>query len=305
MSFFEFLIANGVKDSNIEYLRSCYFNSEKIDDVVFEKAIRYFYYYLAVGGMPPCVSAYLNSMNLNEIDREQKSITNQYKADFTKYESLNKGLKIISIYDSIPSQLNKQNRRFVFNALNKELKFDRYEESFLWLKDASVALGVFNIDNPKIPLMNSASSNLFKLYLSDVGLLTSTYPIEVKKTIIEMNREKVLNNGSLFENFVCQMLTMENSVYYYKSKAIGEIDFVVEIDGKVLPIEVKSGSDYKRHLFLNHILGKSEFDIRKAVVLSLNNIESAGNILYLPIFYAEMIRNSSLGDIFLDRIEGL
>ena len=130
--------------------------------------------------------------------------TKNLQADFIKYEAENKRLKIISIYDSIPAQLNKQNRKFKFTMLNKELKFDRYEDSFLWLKDAGVAIPAYIADVPVSPLEMSRETNVFKLYMSDVGLLTSCYPLAVRKDLLEMNPENEINNGSLFENYVAR-----------------------------------------------------------------------------------------------------
>lgn len=121
--------------------------------------------------MPEAVLKYVETKDLREVQSIQNDITELYKEDFSQYEQEDKKLKIKSIYEIIPSELNKQNKRFIFTMLDKELKFDRYENSFLWLKDAGVALPVYNVEAPVIPLTTSKSTNVFKLFSSDTGLL--------------------------------------------------------------------------------------------------------------------------------------
>ena len=130
--------------------------------------------------------------------------------------------------------------------LDKELKFNRYENSFLWLKDAGVVIPVYNTESPVIPLMASKSSNVFRLFSSDIGLLTSAYPAETKMELINRNGEE--NNGAHFENAVAQQLLANGfEPYFCKRSKIGELDFLIEMGGKVVPIEVKSGKGYKSH----------------------------------------------------------
>ena len=185
--------------------------------------IRAFYYYLMTGGMPAVVSTFIEKQNMAAVDAEQKNILNQYKADFIKYEAENRRLRIISVFDTIPSQLNKQNRRFTFTGLNKELRFERYEESFLWLKDAAVAIPVYNTQEPRMPLEQSRSSNLFRLFQSDVGLLTACYPARLRQEILQMNPDAEINFGSLFENYVACELYASGSTfvkdYFHTSKS--------------------------------------------------------------------------------------
>ena len=205
---------------------------------------------------------------------------------------------MISIYDIIPAELNKQNKKFVFTMVDKELKFDRYENSFLWLKDAGVALPVYNIDNPTVPLLASKSSNVFRLFSSDIGLLTSNYPTETKMELIKNNGE--VNNGAHFENVVAQQLTANGLIpYFCKKKNVGELDFVVEIDGKVVPIEVKSGKDYKSHKSLNNYMNVSDYHIEKAYVLSTANIEQDGKIIYLPIYMCYLLKQQQLPQMII------
>ena len=160
-----------------------------VDDYIHQKLLSMFFVYLIVGGMPDAVKTYIETKDIREVDKVQRDITTLYKEDFSQYELEDKKLRLKSIYDIIPAELNKQNKKFVFTMLDKELKFDRYENSFLWLKDAGVALPVYNVDAPVIPLMASKSSNVFRLFMSDIGLLTSEYPAETKIELIKKKKK--------------------------------------------------------------------------------------------------------------------
>ncbi len=304
MSYEEFAVNSGINVSMLDHMRECYREGRAVDDVVHGKLLQAFYYYLLVGGMPAVVNEYNGTHSLERIDNEQRSIINQYKADFTQYERDENRLKIRAIYDNIPSQLNKQNRKYVFTLLDKELKFDRYENSFLWLKDAAVALPVYIVSEPKSPLHMSYETNVFKLFLSDVGLLTSTYPASVKNEILNMDSDHEINNGALFENFVAQELyAAGRDLYYYKKRGIGEVDFILEREDRAVPVEVKSGSDHKKHAALNHLLEHYSFD--RAYVLSPHNFETVGNITYLPIYMAGLLARPEEENAVSDRIPGL
>jgi hypothetical protein len=212
---------------------------------------------------------------------------------------VDKKLKVKSIYDIIPAELNKQNKKFVFTMLDKELKFDRYENSFLWLKDAGVALPVYNVDAPVIPLEASKSSNVFRLFSSDIGLLTSAYPAETKIELINKNGE--VNNGAHFENAVAQQLTANGfEPYFCKKKNLGEMDFAIEMNGKVIPIEVKSGKSYKSHKALDNFMKVADYHLEKAYVFSTSNIEKDGAVTYLPIYMCYLLKEPKIGKMIVD-----
>ncbi|MEE0955064.1 MAG: DUF4143 domain-containing protein [Eubacterium sp.] len=292
LDFIEFLTAVGVGKKALETVHNAYREKKKVDPFVHEKLLEFFYLYLIIGGMPQAVQRYVDTNNLQNVAAVHHDIVTQYKRDFTKYEKRDK-LKLEAIYDAIPSELNKQNKRFIFTYLDKQLKFDRYENSFLWLKDAGVAVPVYNANEPKLPLEQSKSSNLFKLFMNDVGLLNSFYSTEVKLKILHHDSD--INNGALFENAAAQQLAANGyPIYYYKSKKYGEIDLLIEKDGKVLPIEVKSGKAYKTHAALNNLMDDSNYHIEETLVLSDSNLSTDGKIVYLPIYMASFIKNEEL-----------
>lgn len=305
MDFEEFMIANNVSKTTLEMLKAKFETCQPVDEFIHQKLLSLFFIYLIVGGMPDAVKIYIATKDIREVDKVQRDIVALYKEDFSQYESEDKKLKLISIYDIIPAELNKQNKKFVFTMLNKELKFDRYENSFLWLKDAGVALPVYNVEAPVIPLKASKSSNVFRLFSNDTGLLTSAYPAETKLELINKNSE--VNNGAHFENAVAQQL-MANGLepYFCKKKNIGELDVLVEMDGEVVPIEVKSGKAYKAHKSLDNFMKISDYHIEKAYVLSVANMEQEGSVVYLPIYMCYLLKERKIGKLIVDLdMEGL
>ena len=299
MDFEEFMVANNVSAATLDMLKEKYETNSPVDEFIHQKLLSMFFVYLIVGGMPDAVKTYIATKDIREVDKIQRDITTLYKEDFSQYEQEDKKLKLKSIYDIIPAELNKQNKRFIFTMLDKELKFDRYENSFLWLKDAGVALPVYNVDAPVIPLMTSKSSNVFRLFSSDIGLLTSAYPAETKIELINKNAE--VNNGAHFENAVAQQLTANGfEPYFCKKKNIGEMDFAIEMSGKVIPIEVKSGKAYKSHKALDNFMNVTDYHLNKAYVFSVENVETDGNITYLPIYMCYLLKEKKIGKMIVE-----
>ena len=270
-----------------------------MDDFIHQKLLSLFFIYLIVGGMPDAVKKYIETKDIREVDKIQKDIVELYKEDFSQYEHEDKKLKLKSIYEIVPAELNKQNKKFVFTMLDKELKFDRYENSFLWLKDAGVVIPVYNADSPTVPLLASKSSNIFRLFSSDIGLLTSAYPAETKIELISQNGE--VNNGAHFENAVAQQLLANGfEPYFCKKKNLGELDFLIEMGGKVVPIEVKSGKDYKSHKALDNYMGVPDYHLERAYVFSTFNVEKKGEVINLPIYMSYLLKEPKIDQLIVD-----
>ena len=282
MDFEEFCKANNVSERVIGMLKDCFENRKKVDDVIHEKMMELFRLYLIIGGMPAVVQQYIDTNNLQYVVKLQKQIIAQYKKDIAKYDPENK-LYLEDIFDLIPSELNNKNKRFIMKNLNENFKLSRYENSFIWLKDAGVALPTFCASEPTVPLLLSKSTNLFKLFLSDVGLLSAMYAngIQMKLLMNELN----INYGAIYENVVAQELKCHGfDLYYYNNNRLGELDFLVEYEGKVLPIEIKSGKDYERHAALNNCMKNPRYDIPKSYVFCNENVKEAGEIIYYPVY---------------------
>lgn len=286
----EFFTAVGVSDIVWENVRKAWGDKHPVDSFVHSKLMELFHLYLVVGGMPAVVQKYVETNNLKTVLAEQKAITLLYKRDIAKYDPQNK-LYLNEIFELIPVELNSKNKRFILKKLNENMKFSRYENSFIWLKEAGVALPVFNVESPTIPLKLSRSRNLFKLFQNDVGLLASQYSDEDIQLRL-LSNDKNINFGAVYENAVAQELHAHGlDLYYFNNKKQGELDFVAEINGKVVPIEVKSGKDYQRHNALSNVLNNKEYNIQQAYVFSNDNVSQLGDVLYFPIYMATFLNS--------------
>lgn len=290
----EFFAALGLSEEVFAYVRECFWKRRMVDEEIHARLMDAFYLYLLIGGMPEAVQTYLDTNRMNAVTAVHRQIVRLYYADFSKYEKEEK-LRLREIYDAIPSELQEKNKRFYINHIAGKAEYDDVKNDFLWLKNAGVAIPVYNVTEPKIPLKISEKRNLFKLFLSDVGLLTSQYGPNVRISVL--NKSAGINNGGLFENVVAQeFLTRQKTIYYYNNKKSGEVDFVTELDGQVLPIEVKSGKDYKRHSALNNLLHCENYDIPEAFVLCDDNLHQKEKVTYLPIYMLFCIEDTQLDD---------
>lgn len=303
MDFEEFLQIFSVDETIINNLRNCFLTKTKVDEVIHNKIMEMFNIYLIIGGMPAAVEKYRNTENIDDVIEEHRTITNQYKLDFTQYEEKNRKLIITHIYELIPAELNEKNKRFMIADINKNLRYDRVSDSFIWLWKSGVALGVFNTTEPTIPLMLNEKSALFKLFISDVGLLTTLYGKSCKFKIV--NKERDINKGAVFENVVAQELHAHGyPLYYYNSKKMGEIDFIIEQGGKSLPIDVKSGKAYNKHSALNNLLNVKEYGIEEAFIFTNDNVKVEGKLNYLPIYMVMFLKDEpeEFADIKVERL---
>ncbi len=289
MSIREFFIANGVNEEVFAHIENAFIQRQPVDSFVHEKLMELFKLYLIIGGMPLAVQTYLDTNNIQKVIEQHNFISELYKVDISKYDK-EKKLYLNEIFDLIPSELNQQNKRFILKNLNEKQKYSRVENSFIWLKDAGVALPAFCAAEPKYPLKLSKCTNLFKLFFCDTGMLCSMFMNGIQLKIL--NNEKNINFGSIYENVVAQELTANGlELYYYKNKKLGELDFVIELAEEVVPLEVKSGKDYKIHNALNNVLSMNEYDIKEAYILSNENLSVNQNKVYIPVYMAMFLKN--------------
>lgn len=299
MDFEEFLQIYNFTDELKESLHNSFVKRKAVNEEVHNRMMRIFNTYLNVGGMPAAVEKFNDTKNLEDVISEHEDIVFQYKKDFTKYEKEDKKPYLTRIYDLIPAELNSQTKRFNYADLKKGLRYDRSEQNFIWLASARVALPSYNVTEPAVPLLLNEKSSLFKLFLSDVGMLTSMYGRATKKQLLV--NENNINYGAIYENVVAQELKAHGfKLYYFNSKKTGELDFVIEYNGKILPIEVKSGKDYNRHSALNNVLNTENYSIEEAFVLSNYNVSVKNKVIYYPIYMLMFINNN---DIKMPEIE--
>lgn len=283
LSFKEFLQLFNVSDEIFDLLKESFINHKEVDDSIHKRMMSLFNLYLIIGGMPDAVSKYQENQDIDDIMSIHLEIVKQYKIDFTKYESADKKLIISNIYDLIPSELNDSNKRFNIADINKNLRYERVSDSFVWLYKAGVCLLVFNVTEPIIPLRINEKHSLMKVFMSDVGMLTTIYGKGCKLKLL--SNDKDINKGAIYENIVAQELSNKDiDLYYYNSKRLGEIDFLFEDNNGIVLIEVKSGKNYTRHSAINNMLKEYGGSISKAIVFSVDNVREEGRVVYLPLY---------------------
>lgn len=290
LDFEEFCINKGIDDIIFDKLKHCFKEKCEIEDYIHEKFMNVFREYLVIGGMPEIVSSYLDGNSLNEIDLIANAIVSNNRKDITKYVDKNKKLKIKEIYDLIPYELNKPNKRFMLNDIKNRNKNLNLSEDFLWVKNAGLAIPVYNAKDLSLPLIYNTDRNIMKVFYEDVGLLNSiSLSKEIRLNLLKENMN--INFGSIYENYVAEEFNSHsfNNIYYYNNKKNGEIDFIIEKDGKVIPIEIKSGKDYKRHSAMNNILNIDNYNINEGFVFYNGNIRIDKKIIYFPIYIASLI----------------
>jgi hypothetical protein len=301
LDFEEFCWANGVAEQVLSTLEELFWERLPVDDVVHRKMMELFRLYLIIGGMPDAVRTYVETNNLRQVIELQNGINQLYKQDIAKYDQQKK-LYLEEIFELIPSELNSKNKRFILKNLNENFKFSRYENSFLWLKDAGVALPVYCTDEPLVPLRLSRATNLFKLFLADVGLLAAMYADGLQLDILKGKTD--INFGAIYENVAAQELKAHGfDLYYFNSKKQGELDFLIEYEGKVLPIEVKSGKDYKKHSALNNVMRNERYGIEQAFVFCNENISVQEHIVYYPVYMIAFLKKTKIEEDIFYRID--
>lgn len=297
LDFEEFCWAQGVSQAIVDNVREAYDRRRGLDEALHGRLMELFRYYVAIGGMPEVVSAYLKtSYDMGAVRNLAAQIVEQYRFDIAKYAEP-RAPQIRRVYDAVPSQLDKENKRFRMDALKDGAVYDRHADDFAWLIDAAVVLPTYQVAEPKCPLKRTVRENKFKLYSSDTGLLLSQYSPQTTLDVIA-NASSV-NFGAVYENAVAQALACGSpNLFYFRNSRKGEVDFIVERnDGTLLPVEVKSGKDYKLHTALNNLLGTDDFGIDEAFVLSMSNVgkgQRGGKpVWYLPLYMAFCLAEQS------------
>lgn len=238
--------------------------------------------------MPQVVDTYVRTHDIGAVISNQNDIIELYRLDIAKYARGNDRIKIQAIFDSIPSQLNDKNRRFILTKIDEHGRQNRYENSFNWLADAGVALPCYNVTEPQPPLKLNEKHNLMKLYMGDTGLLCAACMENVQFDILQGRLD--INLGSILENVIAQSIKSNDfRLTYFDSKRYGELDFVVQNGMRIDLIEVKSGNDYKKHSALDKVMSVKEWKFDKKYVFCKGNVEQDNDISYFPwymvIFY--------------------
>ncbi len=286
LSFLEFLEA--LQETRLKDFIEQLDTIEPLPPNLHEKLLMYFKEYLFVGGMPEAVAEYIDSHNVTKVREIQTAILNAYSLDFAKHAPKDQIMKINQVWSSIPSQLAKENKKFIYSVIREGSRAKEFEGALQWLIEAGLIYKASLISVPKIPLSAYANLNAFKIYLVDVGLLGAMANLSAK-TILHENELFQEFRGAIAENYIAQELVHSRyPLYYWTSEGKAELDFIIEQEDVIYPLEVKSGnSSKKKSLLVYGATYQSNMLIRSSPM----NLRKDGNILNCPLYLIEELRS--------------
>ena len=283
MTFTEFLKADDCQNL-VDYMESIT-SFEQIPEVFFNRLSEKLKMYFIIGGMPEVVNSWVQNKDLEEVNKIQKNILIAYESDFSKHTTNIEANRISIIWNSIPSQISKENKKFLYQVAKDGARAREYEGAVNWLRDANVVNKIYNVSKPGIPLISYNDLSAFKLFLNDVGLLRRMTDLD-GKIIVEGNKLFEEFKGALTENYVSQVLTSIGVNPYYYSFDRYEIDFIIQYKNKIIPIEVKSSENIKNNsLKVYNENNKPDLRIR----FSMRNLTKDDNLINIPLFMIEYL----------------
>lgn len=284
LDFEEFLWALGITREVIDLLKECYVNRTAVPALIHQQMMKYFRQYLVVGGMPEAVQKFVTDEDFQKVTKIQKSIIDSYRDDISKYAGKEKVL-VKRVFDAIPSQLAKKDKRYVLADLEKGASRRKYADPTQWLIDAGDAYYSFNTTEFKLPFSTTENRKLYKLFLLDTGLLANMSLPRMQFQV--MNGDININEGALTENFIAGELAKKGiSLHYYDRQSKQELDFIYQWETGIAVLEVKSGEEFKDHKSLDAILRNSPDKVSRAMVFCRENLFVEDNITYYPLYMA-------------------
>jgi predicted AAA+ superfamily ATPase len=285
LDFEEFLWARGISGDVVDEARNSYINANPVPGFIHEQLLKLYREYIIVGGMPGAVNAFLANDDFSRTLRIQNIILGSYRDDIVKYADREKD-KAKAVFDAIPEQLGKKNKRFVLASLERGASNRKYEQATMWLTEAGIAYHCFNITALELPLSFSVKRNLYKLYMLDSGLLCAMTMDGIQNAVLSGDIR--INEGAAAENTVAAELAKRGvPLYYYDKKTRMELDFLINDNGRLSVIEVKSGNDYRRHAALNNAFAENPEIFSRRIVLCKGNVVAADDgLIYLPLYMA-------------------
>lgn len=279
MDFEEYLIALG-EEKLVSEIRIHYESNEALMNPIHEKALDLYKKYLVLGGMPAMINSFINNeCNISHVDFNlQEQIITSYLADMNKYTENSEGIKNSQIYNSIPKELARVNNTFKYSIVDKDARKVRYESSLDWLLASNMILKCDLTEKNESPLKAFVNSDKFKLYLSDVGLLRSLSNLDYSEILLDKNE---MFKGVLTENYIaCELYPKSKELYFYNFNRY-EIDFLIKIDGDIIPIEVKSGRRTNSKSLNEYI---KKYNPKYSIRISSKNFGFENNIKSIPLY---------------------
>lgn len=284
MTFTEFLIADNCGNL-VDYMNNIE-KPEKIPEIFFNMLEEKLKAYFIIGGMPEVVNSWVNEKDMERVNAIQDSILKSYESDFSKHTSNTEANKISLIWNSIPSQLAKENKKFLYQTIKEGARAREYEDALNWLNDANLIYKVYNVKKTDLPLKAYNDLSGFKIYMNDVGLLRRMANLD-SRIVVEGNKLFEEFKGALTENFVLNMLNAEyENVPNYFTFDRYEIDFVIQDKNRIIPIEVKSGKTTNNYSLTKY---NEKYKADLSIRFSLNNLVKDEKVLNIPLFMIEYI----------------
>ena len=295
LDFEEFLWALG-NETTVPLIRQCFESKIPLGQALHRKIMNDFRQYILVGGMPQSVLAYMNGMDFKASDEAKRRILRLYRDDVSKFADGYED-KVFAVFDGIPAQLSKKEKKYKLSSLGKQARFRSYEDSFIWLNEAMVINACFNSTDPNVGLALSADHATQKCYMADTGLLVTHTFMDTSYTENELYRailfDKLsVNEGMIAENIVAQMLRRNGHKLYFYSRSDStnrqnhmEIDFLITEGKKIAPIEVKSGN-YRSHSSLDKFRNRFSAKISNSYILYTGDVMVSDGIVHLPLYMA-------------------
>ena len=285
MTFSEFLIAEGLSNL-VEYMESIS-NFENIPEIFFNRLEEKLKAYFIIGGMPEAVKSWVTEKDISKVNKIQENILKAYEADFSKHTTNIEANRISIIWNSVSSQLSKENKKFLYQVAKDGARAREYEGAVNWLNDANLIYKIYSVTKPSMPLKAYNDLSAFKIYVNDVGLLRKMTDLD-SKVVIEGNRIFEEFKGALTENYVLQMLLSTGlKANYFTFDNKYEIDFIIQYKNNIIPIEVKS-SENINSISLKHYNEKYNPKVR--IRFSMKNLQKDNNLINIPLFMVEYIK---------------
>ena len=282
MTFSEFLLADNAQNL-VEYMQSIE-KIETIPDIFFNQLEEKLKAYYIIGGMPEAVNAWVNEKNMEIVNNIQENILLSYESDFSKHTQESEANKISLIWNSIPSQLAKENKKFLYKTIKEGARAREYEGALNWLNDANLIYKIYNLTKTDFPLKAYNDLSAFKIYMNDVGLLRKMAGLD-SRIVVEGDRLFEKFKGAFTENYVLNMLntTLDNTPNYFTFDRNG-IDFVIQNKNRIIPIEVKANKSTNNTSLTKY---NEKFNNELSIRFSMKNLARDGKIINIPLFMIE------------------
>ena len=300
LDFEEFLWANGISDAVIDAVRSCFESEKAVPDGIHKVMMDLLYRYIIVGGLPEVVNCFLETRNIEQIYKLQRSLITEYEEDMVKYADEADKPHIRECFESIPKQLAKENKKFQYSVVRKGGRASQYAGSIQWLEDAGIVRRCYNTRITELPLDDNAVEDCFKVYVTDIGILVAMLDYGTQADILKGNL--LGYKGAVFENLMADFLCKSGQKLYYFHKDSGlELDFLVRLNGECVVLEVKARTGKSKSM-ATVLRNKDVYHVNSAIKLGQYSVGRDGEVLTVPLYMGFLVKDK-LADVIIPDID--